>query len=565
MLLDSSHETPSVFSDEGIVRDDPEEARDWTSVNTCENKTARVAVAERRFILGVETRALRMSGGDPFHRVPHRANRQYNQQNPDFSNRPAPRHFHHNSKWPTPQVWGKGMESLRPPLPYAEDTYGNDKSLPLMPRHDQGLTAETLLAALSDDADLLRDLLSRGAGTECRTDSGATPLICAAAKGSNAAIEVLLECDANVVATDKIGANALTLAACHGRVDTALKLINSKNVAESEGALDALLKWRTNGGETPLMAAAKNGHAEFVTMLLEVIRGTTYPLFPYDDGSRDPHGVTAMQLACRKGKLETVKALVAGGALIAERSGPRGMTTLMHAACQGHVEIVKFLLNPSESLEPTFRQHNEGQHQGADVLAKDADGLTSLLHAACATGVGPLSVDRCEASYRCFLTLAHAWPGGADAAWRATDKKGRTPMMCAARFGNEKVFKLALAEMGAPSLAEFDAHGESTLFNAIKGGFVGTGSIAKTALRLYPVHEDLLEMIEVRNKDGLTPLLWCAAHGRTEAAKWCVKNGADILKEDLKGRLPRQIAEARGHPATAQALSELAREKWLKL
>ena len=94
---------------------------------------------------------------------------------------------------------------------------------------------------------------------------------------------------------------------------------------------------------------------------------------------------------------------------------------------------------------------------------------------------------------------------------------------------------------------------------------MGTGSIAKTELRLYPVHEDLLEVIEVRNKDGLTPLLWCAAHGRTEAAKWCVKNGADILKEDLKGRLPRQIAEARGHPATAQALSELAREKWLKL
>ena len=37
------------------------------------------------------------------------------------------------------------------------------------------------------------------------------------------------------------------------------------------------------------------------------------------------------------------------------------------------------------------------------------------------------------------------------------------------------------------------------------------------------------EMMEVKNLDGLTPLLWCAAHGRTEAARWCVANGANIL------------------------------------
>jgi ankyrin repeat protein len=72
-------------------------------------------------------------------------------------------------------------------------------------------------------------------------------------------------------------------------------------------------------------------------------------------------------------------------------------------------------------------------------------------------------------------------------------------------------------------------------------------------------------MMEVKNVDGLTPLLWCAAHGRTEAAKWCVANGADILATDSKGRLPRQIADARGHAETAAVLSALAREKWLKV
>ena len=59
-------------------------------------------------------------------------------------------------------------------------------------------------------------------------------------------------------------------------------------------------------------------------------------------------------------------------------------------------------------------------------------------------------------------------------------------------------------------------------------------------------------MMEVKNLDGLTPLLWCAAHGRTEAARWCVANGADILAVDAKGRLPRQVADARGHAETAE-------------
>lgn len=513
----------------------------------------------------VDARTRAMSGGDPHHRVAHRANRQFNRQNPAFANRPTPGHFDHTSKWPVPQRWSAaGRENVMPKLPYAEDANGNDRSLPLMPRHDASLTPEVLLAALNDDADRLRDLLSRGAGTECRTETGATPLICAAAKGADAAVEVLLECDANVVATDKLGANCLTLAAYHGRVETARAILASRRVRETDGALEALLKWPTVGGETPLMAAAKNGHAAFVTMLLETMRGNTHPLPPYDDGG-DPRRVTAMQLACRRGALDAVKALVAGGAPIGERSGPRQMSPLMHAACQGQNEVCAFLLNPSKALGQTFRQANEGAHEAADPTAKDADALTALLHAACATGVGPPSVDRDEPARRCFITLAHAWPGGPEAAYQARDRKGRNALMLSARFGNAAIFKMLLSELGAASLREFDGHRESALFAAIKGGFVEPGGLAETALRVYPVHEDELEMLEVKNLDGLTPLLWCAAHGRTEAARWCVANGADILAVDAKGRLPRQVADARGHAETAEALSALARDKWLKL
>ena len=49
---------------------------------------------------------------------------------------------------------------------------------------DMSLSPHLLLAALEDDAAVVKDLVSRGAWTECRADSGATPLICAAAKES---------------------------------------------------------------------------------------------------------------------------------------------------------------------------------------------------------------------------------------------------------------------------------------------------------------------------------------------------------------------------------------------
>ena len=78
-------------------------------------------------------------------------------------------------------------------------------------------------------------------------------------------------------------------------------------------------------------------------------------------------------------------------------------------------------------------------------------------------------------------------------------------------------------------------------------------------LEAYPVHESELEMLEVKNVDGLTPLLWAARHGRTDAARWCAREGADMLATDSKGRVARQVAHARGHKETAEALSALAR------
>lgn len=490
---------------------------------------------------------------DPFNKMTHGANRQYNRQNPAFANRPVDfAHFDHTSKWPEPVKWYRGRdENARPKLPYREDARGDDVSF--APKWDPSLTPQILLAALEDDASRVKDLISRGAGTECRTESGATPLICAASKGANDAVAALLEADANVVATDKIGANCLTLAAFHGRLDTARLILDAPAVRDVDGAADALLRWPTINGETPLMAAAKQGHANVVDELLARARGAEYPLLPYDDGG-DVRGVTAVQLACRRGRLDAIKALIRGGADANERSGPRRMTSLMHAACRGHADVVAFLLDPAAQLAPSFRQSAEGPHAKPDVAETDTEGISALLHAAC----GGESVE-------CFRLLARAWPGGEEAAYGARDRKGRNALMLAARFGGEAMCAHILAETGAYAAREFDVHKESALFAAIKGGFVNPGGVADMLLEAYPVHESELEMLEVKNVDGLTPLLWAARHGRTDAARWCARKGADMLATDSKGRVARQLAHARGHKETAEALSALAREQWMRI
>ena len=184
----------------------------------------------------------------------------------------------------------------------------------------------------------------------------------------------------------------------------------------------------------------------------------------------------------------------------------------------------------------------------------------------------------------CFKALARAWPGGKDservALEETRDAKGRDALMLAARFGGKEMCRYILSgdstgaaaaaatvETGGrrPAAGEFDANGESALFAAIKGGHVEVDGAAEMLHRAYPVHEHKLQMLEVKNIEGMTPLLWAAAHGRSDAVRWLVSKGADMLATDRKGRLPRQTADAHGHGETSALLSALARNEWLRL
>lgn len=103
-----------------------------------------------------------------------------------------------------------------------------------------------------------------------------------------------------------------------------------------------------------------------------------------------------------------------------------------------------------------------------------------------------------------------------------------------------------------PALAEDDG-GDGPLFAAVKGG-------SKQVVSL------LLEQgarLEVRDRKGRTPLAWCAAHGKTDMARFLHSKGASLLARDLQGNVPRVLAYKHRHAATAEALTELARQDYL--
>ena len=544
-------------------------------------------------------------GDDPFYvNMTHASNRQYNRQNPSFDSRPPDfGHLASNAKWPEAQRWHSAGPSKR--RSRAAPGGGIENVDTFTAPFDQSLSPHLLLAALENDAAKVKDLVSRGAWTECRADSGATPLICAAAKGSIASVEALLEAGANVVATDDVGANAVTLAAFHGRGDVIDAILDSNEVAETDGAELALLTWPTRKGETPLMAAARGGRADVVRQLARRMAPHAPPGASDVDGGGywdggDARERTAAALAAREGQTECLRALIELGCDANERSGVRSMTPLMHAACKGRVACVNYLLGnenrgkgdggaaastPDDdgggvsdllvkvkispegavtirpNVPPLQRAVSFEDGVGgagsetskrpkptlADPTLADDQGMTALAHAAAS---GHLA---------CYKALAAAWPGGAPAAREARDARGRTPLMLAARFGGSAVVEHLLSVSGAYALKDADANHETALFLAVKGGHVEPGGIAESILARYGFHEHEMEVLEIKNSEQMTPLLWAAAHGRTETCRWLVAKGADILATDGKGRLPRQTADAHGHGETSEVLSRLAR------
>uniref|UniRef100_A0A8D8UUR8 Ankyrin repeat and KH domain-containing protein 1 n=1 Tax=Cacopsylla melanoneura TaxID=428564 RepID=A0A8D8UUR8_9HEMI len=236
------------------------------------------------------------------------------------------------------------------------------------------------LACYKGHLDMVRFLLSAGADQEHKTDEMHTALMEASMDGHVEVAKLLLDSGAQVNMPTDSFESPLTLAACGGHVDLALLLIErGANIEEVN-----------DEGYTPLMEAAREGHEEMVCVLLQ--KGAKI------NAHTEETQETALTLACCGGFLDVADFLLKNGANIELGAS----TPLMEAAQEGHLELVRYLLDA-----------------GAQVHAKTQTGDTALTYA-CENG----HTDVADLLLSYGANLEHESEGG------------RTPLMKACRAGH---------------------------------------------------------------------------------------------------------------------------------
>ena len=197
-----------------------------------------------------------------------------------------------------------------------------------------------------DYANTVSLLLEYGAKIEGRDEEGATPLIRAAALGSNHVVQALLEHGAAVDARDKYGDTALIAAACECAIVDMPETLDSLKSLLSKGAdVNASNK----DGKTALMRAAAWGRKENLSFLLG--KGA------YID-AQDKNGDSALLIAAEGSGVPTSDAtrlLLSRGANT-ELENRNGDTALMFAASKGGfdaIENVRLLLKYGADIGTT--------------------------------------------------------------------------------------------------------------------------------------------------------------------------------------------------------------------
>lgn len=266
-----------------------------------------------------------------------------------------------------------------------------------------------MMAAATQDDDIIQLLLAAGAGLETADDHGESVLYYGVRSGRLATVRHLVEsCGARVNVRNKLGEYPLHAACAEGHSDVAAWL-----VGDGGARLDA----RDQFGNTPLMFAARAGHTSCVHCLLQA----TPP--QEADGvvnARNCRGLSALLAAAFWGHVDCVRLLISAGADV-DVVDCNGLGLLPLALWQDNVRVVEFLISVV----------------GVDATARLPNGLT------------PLCLAAWRASIACVSVLAAACPRLVNVPGSAGD----TPLHHAARSGNAAlVAVLAVDALADPNI-----------------------------------------------------------------------------------------------------------------
>ena len=465
-------------------------------------------------------------------------------------------------------------------------------------------------AAMNGDAELAQMLIYAGANLRATTRLGAyTPLYLAAKGGHSGVVAALLTAGADPKATTTNGTTALMIAAAAGDTRTITSLVeNGAEINAVDGAK----------GETPLMFAAGFNRTEAVKLLLA--RGADHKvttkvvdLFaltaPEEDamlrgaGGNGPRpqgnrpadiagatrgyrynelissqgGLTALLFAARQGYIDSVKALVDGGADLNQRNAGDQTSPLLIAIINGHFDLAQYLLE-----------------KGADPKVPAFNGVTPL-YAVLNIQWAPKSLYPSPKAYQQQITTylglmqtlldkgadpnarvgRKVWYQAYNSDYAGFDEMGATPFFRAAYASDVAAMRLLVASGADPQIPTMKPAGRPFTGEGIRqvqdlsavppvpyGGpavmplhaasGVGYGEgFAANSHRYAPTGflpaikylvEELGADVNATDHEGNTPLHLAASRGDNETILFLVSKGADVSRVNREGNTTVDMA-----------------------
>ena len=454
-------------------------------------------------------------------------------------------------------------------------------------------------AALKNDVELAKLLLSGRANLEVTTRLGGyTPLLLAAKDGNVAMIDALLSAGANANVTTIHGTTPLMFAAATGKVDGVKALLDRHvdvNATEVKG-------------ETALMMAAVNGRADVVRALTARgadVRVTTKTKDltippktpPPPEPGRivvDPNapqlgraggnfpqsllvfaegGLSALHLAARQGQFDAVTALLDAGADINQPTAGDRTTPLLIAIINGRFDLAKYLV-----------EHGANPKSAAENGATPLYAALNCYWAPVAAYPQPRAHEQQHTTYLELMSLLidkgadlnarltkKIWYSGYNFDQSGVNESGATPFWRAAYASDLDAMKLLLARGADPNIwtmragsRKNEAHDPgqkayvegyvsplpkvadgapdvSPLLAAAGVGYVGGGGnthrLAPTGMMAAVrfLVEELHMDVNARDAEGNSLLHEAASRGDNEMILYLVSKGADPLAVNRVG------------------------------
>ncbi len=279
-----------------------------------------------------------------------------------------------------------------------------------------------------------------------------------------------------------------------------------------------------------LHAAAGFGYPEIARDLLR--KGI-------DANISDQNGVTPLRLAAQNGHLEVVKHLIEWRAPI--NGNCTDKSPLYVATYNGHLAIVKYLVECGAAISPDQKDGWSPLHAAAGKgyldIVKYLVMLGAMIDLKQKDGWSPLHL---AAKNGHFLVVKYLIEK--KVLINANQKDGWSPLHVAAQNGHLEIVQY-LVNLGA-FIHPNQKDGWMPLHMAVQEGLLG---VAKYLINMGA-------SIEIAKKDGRTSLHMAAENGYLEIVKYLVKSGASVNSKENDGVTPLHMAARRDHLEIVQHL-----------